>query len=360
VNSGIGRSGRVLRRILDLPDETGAITDDVIAATKRRSASVVIDAICDERLAFLQGLRTWSTFGNGWGRRVREVRAAALALAERAPTESGRAVRGDLAGKIIAAMRAKGYRVDRDEGHLNIVYVEGMNVDGTSNDNAPNQFNDLRAVIRFVSGKPVIAGAWEGTTEPSRRWTQDPMNPKGAARIAFGQYTAWQIGVHHDHEALVQVAPVTVHRDLDKDYRRDGDARDAGLFGINQHWGYDLPRNDLGNSSAGCLVGRTKSGHRAFMALVKTDKRYLADRNHRFTTTILPAGAVLAAGRVSETNGRKPSTTRSRKVGLGAAIAATVGAVAHWIDGHPVITIGAVVVAVLLVLYVIHHLESGD
>jgi lysozyme family protein len=355
VNSGIGRSGRVLRRILGLSDETSAVTDEVIVAAKRRSAAAVIDAICDERLAFLQGLRTWSTFGNGWGRRVREVRAAALAMTSK-PT-------ADLAGKIVAAMRAKGFRVDSDEGHLNIVYVEGMNVDGTPNDNAPNHFNDLRAVIRFMDGKPVIAGAWEGTTEPSRRWTQDPMNPKGAARIAFGQYTAWQTGVHRPregggHEALVQVAPVTVHRDLDKDYKRDGDARDTGLFGINQHCGYDLPRNDLGNSSAGCLVGRTKAGHRAFMALVKTDKRYLADRSYRFTTTILPAGAVLAAGGVSESKG--PSTTRSKKVGFGAATAAAAGGLAHWIDGHPVITIGAVVMAVLLVLYVIHHLERGD
>ncbi len=216
-----------------------------------------------------------------------------------------------------------------------------------------------------MGGKPVIAGAWEGTTEPSRRWTQDPMNPKGAARIAFGQYAAWQTGVHGPresggHEALVQVAPVTVHRDLDKDYKRGGDARDTGLFGINQHWGYDLPKNDLGNSSAGCLVGRTKAGHRAFMALVKTDKRYLADRNHRFTTTILPAGAVLAAGGPRESHTPERTTARGRRVGFGAAIAAAAGAVAHWIDGHPVITIGAVVMAVLLALYVIHHLESGD
>src|SRR5262245_4062728 len=266
-------------------------------------------------------------------------------------------------------MRARGYRIDSDEGHLDIVYVEGMNVDGTSNDNTPNRFNDLRAVIRFVGGKPVIAGAWEGTTEPSLRWTQDPMNPKGAARIAFGQYTAWQTGIHHDHEALVQVAPVTVHLDLDKDYQRDGDARDGGLFGINQHWGYDLPRNDLGNSSAGCLVGRTKAGHRAFMALVKTDKRYVADRHHRFTTTILPAHAVHSASKDAreradtasssrESNRPGRTTARSRKVGFGATIAAAVGAVAHWIDSHPLATAGAVVVSVLLVLYLIRRLEQ--
>ena len=81
VNSGIGRAGKVLRRLLGLSDQTFAISAEVIAAAKRREPKALVAAICDERLAFLQGLRTWSVFGNGWGRRVREVRAAALAMA---------------------------------------------------------------------------------------------------------------------------------------------------------------------------------------------------------------------------------------------------------------------------------------
>jgi len=35
----------------------------------------------DERLAFLKGLKTWGTFGKGWGRRVQEVRSLALQMA---------------------------------------------------------------------------------------------------------------------------------------------------------------------------------------------------------------------------------------------------------------------------------------
>jgi len=85
VNSGIGRAGKVLRRLVGLPDGTSAIDDDVIAAVWRRPPKRLIEAICDERLAFLQGLKTWAVFGNGWGRRVREVRAAALAMAEPKP-----------------------------------------------------------------------------------------------------------------------------------------------------------------------------------------------------------------------------------------------------------------------------------
>jgi hypothetical protein len=215
--------------------------------------------------------------------------AAAFAKATPLPLKPG----DDLAGRIVRAMFARGHFVARHPGCLNIVYVEGMDVDGTPNDNAPNRFNDLRCLIRIVDGVPEIAGAWEATTEPSRRWTQEPMNAKGAARIAFGQHKAWGLGLHHDHEALVQVSDVTVFRDANKDGRRDGDAQDTGLFGINQHCGYDLPRNDLGNSSAGCLVGRTWAGHRAFMRLVKTDKRHVVGNgSYRFLTTVLPAAAV--------------------------------------------------------------------
>jgi len=200
----------------------------------------------------------------------------------------------DLASRIVKAMIRNGYTVDANPAHSNIVYVEGLDPDGTPNDNKPNQFNDLRVVITFDGKAPKIVGKWEATTEPSRRWTQRPMNPKGAARIKFGQYAAWRIGVHNGHhEALVQTAaPVTVHRDLNRDFRRQGDQVDTGFFGINQHGGYDLPRNDLGNSSAGCLVGRTMAGHRAFMAILKADPRYIADDEFVFTATVMPASEV--------------------------------------------------------------------
>jgi hypothetical protein len=119
------------------------------------------------------------------------------------------------------------------------------------------------------------------------------MNPKGAARIKFGQYKAWRVGIHYGggsepHEALVQEAPITVHRDFNKDLFRTGDKLDTGLFDINQHWGYDMPRNNISFASAGCLVGRTREGHRQFMKLIKQDKRYQLNKNYLFVTTIIP------------------------------------------------------------------------
>jgi GH24 family phage-related lysozyme (muramidase) len=214
----------------------------------------------------------------------------------------------DLASRIIRYMQRKGYAIDCGPKEMNIVYVEGMNPDGSLNDDRPNQFNDLRLVIEFLHGRPRIAGCWEGTTEPGRHYTLNPMNSQGAARIRFGQYRAWRIGLHglsSPHRALIQVAPIDVHRDANRDFLRTGDNVQRGLFAINQHAGYDHPRNDIRTASAGCLVGRTTRGHGEFLALIEQDPRYLAspfstvhpgdpqERNHVFTTTVI-AGDDLA------------------------------------------------------------------
>lgn len=89
VNSGIGRSGKVLRRLLDLPDNTHVVTAAVVAAANGADASALVNKICDERLAFLRRLKTWPTFGKGWGRRVSEVRKTALGMAGDKPSEKG-------------------------------------------------------------------------------------------------------------------------------------------------------------------------------------------------------------------------------------------------------------------------------
>jgi lysozyme family protein len=81
VNSGIGRSGKVLRRKLGMSDTVSTVTNDVVAMAGRAGPEKLAAAICDERLAFLMSLKTWPAFGRGWGRRVAGVRAAALGMA---------------------------------------------------------------------------------------------------------------------------------------------------------------------------------------------------------------------------------------------------------------------------------------
>jgi lysozyme family protein len=82
VNSGVGRAAKVLQRILDVAAD-GRIGPVTLAAARERNASALVTALCDERLAFLRGLRTWPVFGKGWGHRVAEVKAAALAMARK-------------------------------------------------------------------------------------------------------------------------------------------------------------------------------------------------------------------------------------------------------------------------------------
>lgn len=202
----------------------------------------------------------------------------------------------DLASRIVRYMQAQGYKIFHGSKYLNIVYVEGMNGDGTLNKDEPNKFNDRRMVIQVSGGIPSIVGSWEGTTEPGSFYTYHPMNAAGAARVKFGQYRAWQVGIHGNaepHEALIQVTPISVYRDLNKDFSRIGDTVATGCFGINQHWGYDMNANNVHNASAGCLLGRSREGHREFMKIIKSDRRYQANSAYTFYTAII-AGDQLA------------------------------------------------------------------
>jgi GH24 family phage-related lysozyme (muramidase) len=203
----------------------------------------------------------------------------------------------DLASRIIKYMKAKNYYIFTGEQRYNIVYVEGMNSDGTLNDDLPNHFNDARMVIECKAGEPKIVKSWDGTSEPGDYYTFTPISPyaaaHGVARIKFGQYKAWCVGTHgtnQPHEALVQCGTIEVHRDYNRNKRRDSeDEIDRGDdFAINQHCGYDNPPDNIGKASAGCLVGRTCQGHEEFMRLIKQDKRYRLNQNYMFYTTIIP------------------------------------------------------------------------
>lgn len=104
----------------------------------------------------------------------------------------------DLDGRLVSALRANGHWICRHPDCVNILYVEGMNADGTVNDDAPNVFNDLRIVLRINrSGNASIVEMWEATSEPGRFYTVvKKLDPRGAARIAFGQFKAWSVGTH--------------------------------------------------------------------------------------------------------------------------------------------------------------------
>lgn len=79
VNSGIGRSQKVLQRILKVQVD-GIIGAKTLAAMDAQDPQYLIRALCAERLRFVKSLRTWSVFGKGWGRRIAGVEDQALAM----------------------------------------------------------------------------------------------------------------------------------------------------------------------------------------------------------------------------------------------------------------------------------------
>lgn len=84
VNSGPSRSIKTLQQCLGVSAD-GVIGPNTLAAVKRADAKQVIQEFNDRRMAFLQGLSTFRTFGNGWTRRVSSVRATSLALVDQKP-----------------------------------------------------------------------------------------------------------------------------------------------------------------------------------------------------------------------------------------------------------------------------------
>lgn len=77
VNSGPARSAKWLQRAVLVPDD-GAIGPVTIKVVNGMNRAQVINAACDQRLAFLRSLPTFSHFGKGWTARVARVRSAAL------------------------------------------------------------------------------------------------------------------------------------------------------------------------------------------------------------------------------------------------------------------------------------------
>lgn len=77
VNSGVGRAAKILQKAVGVnPDGAiGPATMDAVASSDARNLAT---EICDLRLAFLQSLPTFDTFGKGWTRRVQEVEKTAF------------------------------------------------------------------------------------------------------------------------------------------------------------------------------------------------------------------------------------------------------------------------------------------
>lgn len=73
VNSGPGRAIKWLQQAVGTTQD-GALGPKTLAAVKAADPQLLVVGYNAIRLAFLQDLPTWDTFGRGWGRRVAEVK----------------------------------------------------------------------------------------------------------------------------------------------------------------------------------------------------------------------------------------------------------------------------------------------
>lgn len=167
------------------------------------------------------------------------------------------------------------------EGAVNIVYIEGLNPDGTENKDEIDKWNDLRILVGMAEGVWEILFSQIATTEPGRFYTQNPLNKKGAARLAFGYHPpAWAHDLHQGKQpALKQRKSVLIHRDLNRDGKRNASEKphQSGLIGLNQHsTSPSYTGGTVGKYSAACLVGMDYAQHITFLQMTKFDPRYLA------------------------------------------------------------------------------------
>ncbi len=117
-----------------------------------------------------------------------------------------------------------------------------------------NQFDDK---FYLIVGNDIYEYA--GTTNPGTYWHQNYDTKKGGvALLKEGQWVnCWTLGKHRGlYDAWVQVKPVTVYRDADKDGKSEKtETTHKGLFGINVHRAAEnWVSKQIDKWSAGCMV----------------------------------------------------------------------------------------------------------
>jgi hypothetical protein len=189
--------------------------------------------------------------------------------------------------RVVAGMLATNAFIARCPGYLNIVTAEGHDLDGKRNTDRRDEFNDAKMVFTLSqTGVPTLLGRWEATSTAGWYWTRNPMVAAGAFNIAEGWQKAWSPGDYHGG-ALLQARDLRGYRDQDRKGIRDLRHPVSGQFGVHHHQGYNLPRGEMRNASAGCQVIRKTADQQEFMAIVKKEPRYLANRSYIFAATVL-------------------------------------------------------------------------
>ncbi|MFC4262337.1 hypothetical protein ACFOWM_05585 [Ferruginibacter yonginensis] len=173
-----------------------------------------------------------------------------------------------------------------------IVYTQPwqLNIIGVRASIQPNnQFNDVLVVAYKNQVQQWVVHYCKGTTLPGRHWLTQPINPAGTAILQPNQYVdAYQIGWHRGaYKALVQVKPVTVYRDTNRNEVPDTVhmRTQTGLFGINIHRTHEKqPPQWVNKNTAGCQVMQSRTD---FDTLMQLAIQHQSLYGNRFTYTLI-------------------------------------------------------------------------
>lgn len=177
--------------------------------------------------------------------------------------------------------KSKGYVFfDKGEYNLNIIGIR------KSGNLITNGFDDYIVVI-YKNKRGWQKIYYRATTEPGSYYMYTVPNKIGTAIMVPGQYRgAYKIGKHQGkYKALVQIKPVKVYRDANKDsyYDMEPETIQNGVFGINIHKAGNASKR-IDKWSAGCQVIANDDNFRAFMQLCEKAAKIYGDT---FTYTLI-------------------------------------------------------------------------
>jgi hypothetical protein len=191
---------------------------------------------------------------------------------------------------LYQALVQRGYRIATRPFELNIIGIR-------ANTSLPNVFNDSINVLFTDNTGRLASVSWMATTDPGTYWLKNPMVIQGTAILKPGQYVgSHALGMHRGkYLALVQIRPVTVVRDFNRDGKADYSSgrEETGLFGINIHRAMALgTTKTIDNYSAGCQVFANADDFSIFIQLAERHKNLYGNS---FTYTLLsglPDGSI--------------------------------------------------------------------
>lgn len=181
---------------------------------------------------------------------------------------------------IINEYKLKGYMFFDQPYSMNIYAIRNRL-------QSPNKFNDILGVI-YNNGLVTVNVQIPATVDPGTHWLKNPMDKGGAAAIAPNQYRGlWQLGKFKGSDALIQIRPVKVYRDGNRDATFDYNPSSIteGMYGIFLHQHFqdmDIAFN-IDTSSAGCVVPQRIVDWTYFFDIIKLQVRYKLGDTFTFT-----------------------------------------------------------------------------